>query len=1512
MSQAIRKFAEGGSVEKPKEPKLMNWEGVGDYDLNSIVATSIKNREGYLQHQNWGNKRAEGFNTALDFLVEGLGSGKIKRKSDGSFEIIGGGAESTGKYDRNFLGGIKNNTNTAYTDAASYLSNVMGSLSTYKAPVEEKKVDNTLKDYKFDLMGAVRDKTFGGGDWSDEGWEMQDTFDETTKSRGTANRQRILSEILRGQVKSIRENADFDKQYKGTSAFSTGADRATALEALANKLDDGNLNDDDYKSAFAAGLGDIRGYFNTLQAKNEQVPEEGSEAAVQGEIKSILESNRNSGDSYYSSLGLSKPNMDLGDPQTLKGYSANNPINWASYSNQLEGDTLQDFSNRFHGYFSNIKAKDLENQQFKENGWYYLPESLDEASGSIMRFNGTTLEKVPLSSFSKGKKYLSDKVLQSRGLVKKWEYDTGGIIKAQQGWYVDNTAKVEKTLTQPKKEEAPTTDPTSTKSTNKAKPREFSRADYVRLGSLAGDVTSLVASMSGVGAPVSAAIGAASTAANQTADMMEGQGFWKSLGNNAVGYGMDALSLIPFAKAAKVPRMVKTVSRFAPQVISALGVMEGIHNSDQYIKTFEKAARGESLNVDDWRNIVSGLQLVASTGSNVHRASKAKEHTNAAVSGTHEWLKTDQGWRKVESSKVASLRGASKLEDQNKILEGTGITLRESTSLFGNPKGKADINKPNYVYDFDKPVTTYSGDLPLQHKFNGGEKALGNLQLPNIPGLRKYYNAVVHPQAYRRAKGNNVIETPSVTKSTERVVKPPVVNNHQLPPASNIKSPIVTPPPGQYKTVPAITDVTNHNTLYTSRQPSKPDAKAIVGSQTIAPNTPIGDLINKNLIPKKPVTGTIRKQKEAKYEDVFAKEVQAQNDNDWNRMSLERDIDKGLSGLDRSPRLVAPVGTEITYTAPSTSKVPTAKFVTIQDDISKMKRSIQTSLSRKSASQNNTLPHKKKKEQSKKKNTDKGYVNKRAEGGVIKAEEGTRVNVQSLNPNYNRGNFLGSEDVLSYFKGIKNSNDAANFNQREDIYDNEYTQAYGPGSLKSWNTNTHLATTKKDWGTGVLQNLWGKTGLNKNLWGSMGNGYGKTGDNPGGPYPDQLFGDITYQRTLGRGVDTKYADQINSILKESGMQYAPDAVHGGYRVTPLKPGGISIPTKAMTPASVRSMPAPKVSKFVKPDREETKPRNTLGLNTEDTIALGRMLGGLATNNRATAQYKEGLRPTLVDTYENYVPTTGDLYTKRAQYNQAAELDRVAATPMTSDSQHQLAGMFESRMKGNQLRTQGDLADSQMIRQTADLGRQEANAAKGRRTEVANQNRAQSNMINAAKSQIDSAKTTANYQQVLAPYLAGIENTYRQNTAMGKQYQAESDQQQLRLKYSGAYDTAQKDYYNATTDQQRESAIALKKKTDESYTKEAIDMRKNLGVTPWMFTKKSVPEYTITPTYAKGGKVSETGKALLQSARDFNKRLLVDNTIFHKDIMESKREHNKLIASMSSLTASLIKNGMSWK
>ena len=42
---------------------------------------------------------------------------------------------------------------------------------------------------------------------------------------------------------------------------------------------------------------------------------------------------------------------------------------------------------------------------------------------------------------------------------------------------------------------------------------------------------------------------------------------------------------------------------------------------------------------------------------------------------------------------------------------------------------------------------------------------------------------------------------------------------------------------------------------------------------------------------------------------------------------------------------------------------------------------------------------------------------------------------------------------------------------------------------------------------------------------------------------------------------------------------------------------------------------------------------------------------------------------------------------------------------------------------------------------------------------------------------------------------------------------------------------------------------------------------------------------------------------------FQNKINDDNKQFHRDIMESKRGHNKMIANMSALTAALIKKGM---
>ena len=88
------------------------------------------------------------------------------------------------------------------------------------------------------------------------------------------------------------------------------------------------------------------------------------------------------------------------------------------------------------------------------------------------------------------------------------------------------------------------------------------------------------------------------------------------------------------------------------------------------------------------------------------------------------------------------------------------------------------------------------------------------------------------------------------------------------------------------------------------------------------------------------------------------------------------------------------------------------------------------------------------------------------------------------------------------------------------------------------------------------------------------------------------------------------------------------------------------------------------------------------------------------------------------------------------------------------------------------------------------------------------------------------------------------------------------------------------------------------KLQKGLQSDMLKKRSSLISTPW-----------LVQFSGKGSKLSYAERAMLQRAKDFNKRLSDDNKQFHKDVMESKREHNKMITNMSALTAALIKKGM---
>lgn len=261
------------------------------------------------------------------------------------------------------------------------------------------------------------------------------------------------------------------------------------------------------------------------------------------------------------------------------------------------------------------------------------------------------------------------------------------------------------------------------------------RATFLRTTALATDVAALVANFSGVGAPTSALIGAVATAQNQAADKAEGQGFWESLGNNALGYGMDALSVIPFVRGITgTGRIVKTASKLAPHIITALGAMSALKNKDAYLGSWKKMTSNPSqLNRQDWSNIYDSLRLVISGTTAGTQAIKGNRAMKGALSEDKVKVKTNEGYVTVDKSKLEGIKGAKGLEAQNKALQkATGnsnlrFNAARNKYRFWKTKDQAKIKEAD-VYDFTKPNTRMINGVEYERPYKWGELGIANHQ----------------------------------------------------------------------------------------------------------------------------------------------------------------------------------------------------------------------------------------------------------------------------------------------------------------------------------------------------------------------------------------------------------------------------------------------------------------------------------------------------------------------------------------------------------------------------------------------------------------------------------------------------------------------------------------------------------------------------------------------------------------------------------------------------------------
>ena len=725
------------------------------------------------------------------------------------------------------------NTFSANREVAAYFNTIGNALKDMEPPKEKVQDAFDLSKHGFLANWTITNNP-AGGDFNLDPYLEKDTMDKTTGKRGTANRAAYLKEQIENYINNIGEYDFSSSPFKDRDTY------ISRLRAAADNLGNGYNSEDvialnqagignEFLSKFFATGAPIQK--SELESQAEQAAQKLAEREKEDQLRAVIKAeaddryNRER-DAFFTNYAAQNPfqsrepstplplsytrekvikqitdkfKVDPNNEEAVKE-AIRQYINTPQLSKLIrnkaillsqkgpDGQNWEDWevitaphiANNLDlaaqaNLFLDPKYLNEQGQSILPNGYYVLPGSEDYDNWTYIAYNPETRQyqeqSMLLNDELKKRMAYPEYDKRNKKPNEAQKHQLGGVFKDIESR--QNKAQEEK---QKVEQKSYTTGRTKEQiESDQAPHTEWSNADRLRLGAIAGDISSLIASMTGVGSVASAGIGMASTAANQTADMAEGMGFLESLGNNAVSYGLDALSLIPFARAAKVPKTIKAIAGFAPKLMAIISTAQGISNAPEITKSLSKLNSSESLTVGDWRNIANGIQIVLGGTAATHRASKAKSHVDAARTND-EWLKTEQGYRRISEQDMKKLRDAATIKEQNTILSPYNVTLAESRERFGlgKGKGKADITSENYYYDFDKPVTTYSGDLPIQHTFGPGEKWLGTRTIPSlrIPAVRNAYNRVIHPQAYNRAKskatkGNKQRSTFDISKLRE-------------------------------------------------------------------------------------------------------------------------------------------------------------------------------------------------------------------------------------------------------------------------------------------------------------------------------------------------------------------------------------------------------------------------------------------------------------------------------------------------------------------------------------------------------------------------------------------------------------------------------------------------------------------------------------------------------------------------------------------------------------------------
>lgn len=1500
MSQVIRKFENSGKIEQSK-PELFERSGVGKYNKADLVAGLYRNIDTYIKNNNLSGDKAVSFRDSANQFIKGIENGTISMNGDGTFSDATGSMASTGKFDKNWIGRKKDTTNNAFNLVGDYALDYINQMQQYTEPAAKPKLKFNTNDF---LTKEISKRWYGGNDIDFGNW---------FKNRSEQDRNALLGDIF--------NNADYNQLYQDYDWTDTGInsaeDLATRGRAFSTAISNNTLDNDDYNTFATLGGSGLDKFLKEAPVQTEPTPEQSrmkaweAEAEAAGattpEAKSAYiqrkqreEADRNAAivraneediynrerDAFFNDYATKNPFKG-----TVSGYVASktsyNPENVLQYIDTTHKGVINDYLKSaldpryFRGQLSH------QNEQGQDNLREHLANNLDLAinTGKLPKIDDETYaipgtynyDNWSLITYNPVSRQYKETSMLANDALKKIayaEYDRrkktptnkeGGIIKLQYGGFVEDDSAYNAYREQfaKKKEEK--------KQQIQAKAKATDRTpEQVEAG--------------------------------ERKPMADGQDWEYEDYARLVSAGADVGSMI----ASFVPGYGTAAS-------AALGVGSTIGNftadlADESVgvgSAFLNAGAGLGM---DLVGLIPGLGAAGKGSKIVKNLLKVAPKLITIWSASTSFAPAMQAFNKLKD------KGAKEMTVDDWKALANGLTAAAGATRWGAAAAKNKINTHKYGTT-TRTVTTKSGKQVQmsEEEFQRIKRASGiegqNEALQAVEGakgeqlpttFKSWYNpkriyqgtpdvgknTVINTDAMRRTAPDGTILEP--TKWSNEGIWRSAVNNSfgknwegdwfknwgYAPPKSN------APKPAKPKKTKQATQP-----LQYKRKDTPVD-------------TSIRDRIDKNLgINNFNLTGN----------DVHTRAYNRVREREYQQMFDEADA-KALKQIR-------------TKTSAKNKREQYAN--SMADDAIALQYWRKRYPKRTAGLSDNDLLDLI--EQQKVASRDPQGRLKFNAGGVVQFLQGGntvgRIKAKDMS-NWNRANALANYDWIADYDRWASQHEGPDdvvdsyilaFNGGEDIYD-QLTSKTGDyfGGKYNYSVQDPLAKHRQITFRGTNQGF--DDLIRKGIV-----GYGTTEGNSGF---DIYAGDRTGNRTLARGMSPEDVARFNKQLATRGMELY-DKGNGAYRLRRLEQKPVELPEVVVT-ADTPKTPATTNPSAIKGAAPKKGKGFNLGVMPEDVIALGRMVGGLAANNKAAKLYKEGLKPTLLDTFENTVPLQGNFQATTNAEQQAGNLESVAARPRTSDASLQLAGELEASGRAGQARFQGGLQDAEMFYKTRMLGQQESDAAKARRVDVANRNRASMNQIDAAKKQIDAARVTSNYQNVIAPYLAGVENQFAQKRAMNQQLDMEEAQREAERTYSPEFDRLTQDYNNAykaygaannnnytgwETSNEYKSLVSRRKSLNDNVSQFLLDKRRGIMGSPYMFQVKKNSSIK-TPYVKSGGKLSAADREKLQRAKDFNKRLLEDNKQFHKDIMESKREHNKLIMSMSSLTSELIKKAMS--